>query len=55
MKITDYFITLRNRIDNIEKYLKNPENYRDINNPFTSRIPKTYVWIDEPEKHTTAN
>lgn len=49
MKINEYFITLKNRIDKINEYLSNPENYKDLNNPFSSNKPKTYVWIDEPE------
>ena len=50
MKINSYFITLRNRINALDKYLSNPENYKDINNPFASAMPKTYVWTDNPDK-----
>ncbi len=47
MKITNYFITLRSRIDLLNKYLSDPINYKDLNNPFASTLPKTYVWIEE--------
>ena len=45
----NYFITLKNRIDKLEKFLYNPQNIKDLYNPFSSAIPKTYVWIDNPE------
>ncbi len=47
MQITNYFITLKSRVDLLNKYLSNPDNYKDLNNPFASTLPKTYVWIEE--------
>ena len=50
MQINKYFITLKTRIEKLNKYLLNPENYKDINNPFASTLPKTYVWIEKNEE-----
>ena len=52
MQINKYFITLKSRIDMLNEYLQNPLNYRDLNNPFASTLPKTYVWIDETKDDT---
>ncbi len=47
MNIIKYFYEITERIKSINKYLSNPSNYRDLNNPFASTLSKTYVWIDE--------
>lgn len=47
MNIFKYFTEIKNRIDSINEYVSNPINHRDINNPFASTLPKTYVWLDE--------
>ena len=47
MKIYNYFKEISNKINKINKYVSNPLNYKEINNPFVSTLPKTYVWIDE--------
>lgn len=52
MKINNYFITLKSRIDLLNEYLQNPVNYKDLNNPFASTLPKTYVWVEEIKKET---
>ena len=49
MKINNYFITLKSKIDLLDEYLTNPINYKDLNNPFASTLPKTYVWIDKTD------
>lgn len=49
MKINNYFITLKSRINLLNEYLQNPANYRDLNNPFASTLPKTYVWVEDEE------
>ena len=50
MLINDYFITLKSRIELLNKFLSDPLNYKDFNNPFASTLPKTYVWIDDDIK-----
>ena len=52
MKKNDYFITLKSRIDLLNEFLLNPENYKEWNNPFASILPKTYVWLDEEDKNS---
>ena len=47
MNIKKYFKEVKYKINRINKYTTNPINYRDINNPFASTLPKTYVWIEE--------
>ncbi len=47
MNIINYFSEIKNRINRINSYITNPINYVDINNPFASTLPKTYVWIEE--------
>lgn len=51
MKIFNYFTQIKERINRINKYTTNPMNYKDLNNPFASTMPKTYVWIDEEKPH----
>lgn len=51
MKIKSYFREIKDKINRINKYISNPINYRDINNPFISTLPKTYVWIEEEKKN----
>lgn len=43
MKITEYIIEIKSRINEIESYISNPLN-TDEKNPFTK--PNTYVWIE---------
>lgn len=51
MNIYNYFFEIKEKINKINSYVTNPINYKDINNPFASTLPKTYVWIDaEKEK-----
>lgn len=47
MEIKKYISGIKNKIDKINSYITNPVNYKDINNPFSSNMTKTYVWIDE--------
>lgn len=47
MEIKKYISGIKNKIDKINSYITNPVNYKDINNPFSSSMTKTYVWIDE--------
>ena len=42
---------LSKKVNKINNYVSNPINYKDINNPFSSTIPKTYVWIEEEKKN----
>jgi len=51
MKIFNYFTQIKERINRINKYTTNPMNYKDLNNPFASTMPKTYVWIDEEKQN----
>lgn len=51
MKIINYFTQVKERIKRINSYVSNPLNYKDLNNPFASTLPKTYVWIDEDKKN----
>jgi len=51
MKIFNYFTQIKERINRINKYTTNPMNYEDLNNPFASTMPKTYVWIDEEKQN----
>ena len=46
MNIKTYFNEIKNRINKINAYVSNPINHKDINNPFASTLPKTYVWIE---------
>lgn len=47
MNIISYLKEIKQRINYINSYVTNPINYKDINNPFASTLPKTYVWIEE--------
>jgi hypothetical protein len=47
MNIKLYFEQINQRIKNINKYVENPINYKDINNPFRPKMPKTYVWVED--------
>ena len=51
MKIFNYFKEVKKKINKINNYVTNPINYKDINNPFASTLPKTYVWIEEEKKN----
>ena len=46
MNIKTYFNEIKNRINKINAYVSDPINHKDINNPFASTLPKTYVWIE---------
>lgn len=50
MNIKKYICEIREKILRINEYTTNPINYKDINNPFASTLPKTYVWIEEDNK-----
>ncbi len=50
MKIYNYFKEIQEKINRINKYVSNPINHKDFNNPFASTLPKTYVWLDEDKK-----
>ncbi len=50
MNIRKYFKEIKEKINRINTYTTNPINYRDVNNPFASTLPKTYIWVEE-EKH----
>ena len=50
MKIKKYLKEIKDKINKINNYVSNPIHYRDINNPFASTLPKTYVWIEEENK-----
>ncbi len=50
MNIRNYFYEIKERINRINSYVSNPVNYRNINNPFASTLPQTYVWIEEENK-----
>ncbi len=50
MNIYKYFLEVNEKIKKINKYVSNPINYKDLNNPFASTLPKTYVWIDEKKE-----
>ena len=50
MKILTYLNEIKMRIVRINNYVSNPINYKDLNNPFASTLPKTYVWIEEEKK-----
>ncbi len=47
MNIINYFKVIKQRINNINSFVSNPLNYKDINNPFLPNLPKTYVWIED--------
>ena len=47
MNIRKYFDEIKSKINRIDTFTTNPINYTDINNPFASTLPKTYVWIEE--------
>lgn len=51
MDIKTYFNEIKKRINKIDSYVSNPINYKDLNNPFASTLPRTYVWIED-EKNT---
>ena len=50
MNIKTYFKEIKNKINKINNYISNPINYKEINNPFASTLPKTYVWIEDEKK-----
>lgn len=54
MNIQTYFNEIKRRIDRINSYVSNPINYKDLNNPFASTLPRTYVWIED-EKNTKSH
>ncbi|MCD7878374.1 MAG: hypothetical protein LUG16_00390 [Candidatus Gastranaerophilales bacterium] len=47
MNIKSYFKDIKNKINRLNMYVSNPVNYKDINNPFSTILPKTYVWLEE--------
>lgn len=47
MNIRKYFKKIKEKINRINTYTTNPINYRDVNNPFASTLPKTYIWVEE--------
>lgn len=47
MNILNYFNEIKTKINKIDSYVTNPINYKDINNPFIPKVPKTYVWIED--------
>lgn len=51
MNIKSYFYEIKTRINNINSFVTNPVNYKDLNNPFASTLPKTYVWIEDDCKN----
>ena len=51
MKIINYFFKMKSKINKINKYISNPNNYKNLNNPFSCSITKTYIWIDETPKN----
>lgn len=51
MKILKYINEIKERVKCIDKYISNPINHKDLNNPFASTLPKTYVWIEEDRNH----
>lgn len=51
MNIFNYFADIKQRINRINSFVSNPINHKDINNPFASTLPKTYVWIEEDRKY----
>lgn len=46
MEIKNYFLTIIKRIKRLNIFISNPQNYKDIDNPFIRVLPRTYVWID---------
>lgn len=50
MNIKNYIKDIKNKVDKINKYVSNPINHKDINNPFASTLPKTYVWIEDEKE-----
>ncbi len=50
MNIKIYLKEIKRRINDINNFVTNPINYKDINNPFASTLPKTYVWIEDDTK-----
>ncbi len=51
MNIFIYFNNIMQRINNINSFISNPINHKDINNPFASILPKTYVWIEDEKNY----
>ncbi len=51
MNIKTYLNEIRKKINKIDAFVSNPINYEDLNNPFASTIPKTYIWIDEKDNN----
>ena len=50
MNIKTYIKEITDKINKINTYTTNPVNYKDLNNPFASTLPKTYVWIEDDLK-----
>lgn len=51
MNIKEYIKEIKERINRVNAYVSNPINYKEINNPFASTLPKTYVWVEEEKKN----
>lgn len=51
MNIKTYLREIKKKISKIDSYVSNPINYEDLNNPFASTLPKTYVWIEEEKQN----
>lgn len=51
MNIKEYVKEIKERINRVNAYVSNPINHKEINNPFASTLPKTYVWIEEEKKN----
>ncbi len=47
MNIFKYFTEIKNKINKINSYVSNPINYNGFNKPYTSTLPKTYVWLED--------
>ncbi|MGM9993834.1 MAG: hypothetical protein ACI37R_03785 [Candidatus Avigastranaerophilus sp.] len=49
MNISIYFSQIIKKIQKINLFVSNPENYKDLNNPFIHVLPQTYVWFEKDD------
>lgn len=48
MKIKTYFKEIKDKINRLNKYISNPINYSNIDNPFAKA--RTYIWLEKENK-----
>lgn len=51
MELKIYFLQILKKIRKINLFISDPENYKDINNPFIHVLPRTYIWFENDKSN----